>query len=141
MIWRPHRDLGETVAFLQRCESSWTNSSAFPWTLWMKDGGDFAGMLEARVHGGSIDVGYALCRRWWRQGLMREALGTFVGWALAEPQIHRVWATCDVENIASARVLERVGMQQEGVLRRWILHPNVSDTPRDALCYSIVRDI
>jgi ribosomal-protein-alanine N-acetyltransferase len=139
MIWRPHRDAGETVAFLRRCETAWDEGSAFPWTLWTKDGTGFAGMLEARVHGHSIDVGYALCRRLWRQGLMSEALGSFVRWAIAQPEIYRVWATCDVENVASARLLERVGMQQEGVLRRWIVHPNVSDVPRDALCYSIVK--
>jgi [ribosomal protein S5]-alanine N-acetyltransferase len=36
-------------------------------------------------------------------------------------------------------MLEHVGMQREGMLRRWILHPNVSDTPRDCFCYSIVK--
>jgi RimJ/RimL family protein N-acetyltransferase len=50
-----------------------------------------------------------------------------------------VWATCDVENLASARVLERVGMTREGVLRRWTVYPNLGDTPRDCLCYSIVK--
>jgi RimJ/RimL family protein N-acetyltransferase len=36
-------------------------------------------------------------------------------------------------------LLERIGMEREGVLRRWILHPNVGDTPRDSFCYSVVR--
>lgn len=139
MVWRPHREVGETVAFLQRCEAAWADGSAFPWTLWRKDSGAFVGMLEARVRGSSVDVGYALAKRWWRQGLMSEALGAFIQWALGQPEIHRVWAICDVENLASARVLERVGMQREGVLRRWIVHPNISDTPRDAFCYAIVR--
>ena len=70
---------------------------------------------------------------------MSEALQSVVTWALAQPEIFRVWATCDVENVASAKVLERVGMAREGVLRRWIVHPNLSDRPRDALCYAIVK--
>ena len=37
------------------------------------------------------------------------------------------------------RELERVGMQREGILRSWLVHPNVSDTPRDCLCYSVVK--
>jgi len=53
--------------------------------------------------------------------------------------IYRVWATCDVDNVASARLLERVGMEREGVLRRWLVHPNLSEAPRDCLCYSIVK--
>jgi hypothetical protein len=53
--------------------------------------------------------------------------------------IFRVWALCDVDNLASARVMEKVGMQREGILRRWILHPNLSDEPRDVYCYSVVK--
>ena len=88
---------------------------------------------------GAVDLGYALSRRCWGQGLMSEALASVVQWALAQPEIFRVWATCDLDNAASARVLERVGMEREGVLRRWLVHPNLSDAPRDALCYSIVK--
>jgi RimJ/RimL family protein N-acetyltransferase len=44
-----------------------------------------------------------------------------------------------VENLASARLLESIGMKREGVLRRWIVHPNISDEPRDAVCYAIVK--
>ena len=139
MAWRPHRRVDDTVEFLRRCERVWADGSAYPWSLWMKDGDVFAGLLEIRVHATTVDLGYALVRRWWRQGLMSEALTSVVHWALAQPDIYRVWATCDVENVASARVLERVGMQREGVLRRWLRHPNVSDEPRDCFCYSIVK--
>ena len=139
MIWRPHRSVDETVDFLRRCERVWAEGSAFPWTLWLKDSGAFAGMMEIRVRTNSVDLGYALARRWWRHGLMSEALAPVVEWALAQPAIFRVWATCDVDNVASARVLERVGMEREGVLRRWLTHPNLGDEPRDCFCYSIVK--
>jgi ribosomal-protein-alanine N-acetyltransferase len=139
MTWRPHRAVGETIDFLRRCEDVWLDGSAFPWTLWLKGTGEFAGLLELRVRTPAVDIGYALARRWWRQGLMSEAVDSVIRWAFAQPEIFRVWATCDVENVASARLLERVGMRREGTLRRWIVHPNVSDTPRDCLCYSIVK--
>jgi RimJ/RimL family protein N-acetyltransferase len=139
MTWKPHRRVDETIEFLQRCERTWAEGSAFPWTLWMKDGGAFVGLIEIRVHATAVDLGYALARRWWRQGLMSEALAAVVHWALSQPEIYRVWATCDVDNAPSARVLERVGMAREGVLRRWLVHPNVSNEPRDCLCYSIVK--
>jgi len=99
----------------------------------------FCGVIEIRVGTSTVDLGYALARRWWRQGLMSEAVAAVVAWALAQPTIYRVWATCDIDNVASARLLERVGMEREGVLRRWLVHPNLSNAPRDALCYSIVK--
>jgi len=139
MTWRPHREVAETVAFLQRCERVWEDGSAFPWTLWLKDGGGFAGVLEIRVDDTSVDIGYALVRRHWRRGLMSEAVAFIVDWALKQPQIFRVWATCDVDNVASARLLEHVGMQREGLLRRWIVHPTLGEEPRDSWCYSIVK--
>ena len=40
----------------------------------------------------------------------------------------------------AARLLERVGMEREGVLRRWSMHPNISAEPRDSFCYAIVKD-
>jgi len=36
---------------------------------------------------------------------MSEAVTAMVQWALAQPTIYRVWATCDVDNVASARLL------------------------------------
>jgi RimJ/RimL family protein N-acetyltransferase len=139
MTWRQHQSVDETVAFLRRCEKEWEDGSAFPWTLWLKSGGGFVGVIELRMSGATVNVGYALSRAYWRQGFMSEALLAVVQWALAQPTIYRVWATCDVENVRSARVMERVGMQREGILRNWIIHPNISDKPRDCFCYAIVK--
>jgi RimJ/RimL family protein N-acetyltransferase len=50
-----------------------------------------------------------------------------------------VWATCDVENLASVRVLEKLGLTCEGVLRRYAIRPNLSPTPRDAFVYARIR--
>src|SRR5439155_20109245 len=44
----------------------------------------------------------------------------------ALPIFFRVWAVCETANLASARVLEKAGLEREGILRRWLVHPNVS---------------
>ena len=139
MTWEPHRSVDDTVEFLRRCERVWAEGSAFPWSLWHKQDGAFTGLIEVRPGAHGVDLGYALARRWWRQGLMSEAVTSVVQWALGQPTIYRVWAVCDVENLASSRLLERVGMEREGVLRKWLMHPNMGQEPRDCLCYSIVR--
>ena len=72
---------------------------------------------------------------------MTEAVSELTHWFLEQPEVFRVWALCDIENQASARVLERSGFEMEGTLRRWLIHPNVSPEPRDALCFSIVRGV
>jgi len=70
---------------------------------------------------------------------MTEVVRAVSDWALAQSEIHRVWAVCDVDILASARVMEKAGMEREGRLRRWALPPNISATPRDSLCYARVK--
>ncbi len=84
-------------------------------------------------------MGYSLARAQWGCGYATEALRAVAAWVLQQPEIFRLWAVCDIENVASARVLEQVGMQREGVLRKWIRHPNRDAVPRDCLCYALVK--
>jgi RimJ/RimL family protein N-acetyltransferase len=86
-----------------------------------------------------LDCGYVLARPWWGHGLISEALTAVAEWAMAQPDIRRLGAVCDVENLASARVMEKAGLEREGILRRWILHPNISSEPRDCYSYAITR--
>lgn len=139
MPWRPHKHIDETSEFLKRCAAVWNNASAFPWVLTRKEDGHLLGMIEIRVGEFKADLGYVLARPHWGRGYMPEAVEAVVEWALNSAGVFRVWAVCDIDNIASARVLEKVGMEKEGTLRRWILHPNVSNDPRDCFCYSKTR--
>jgi [ribosomal protein S5]-alanine N-acetyltransferase len=70
---------------------------------------------------------------------MTETLALVAAWAMRQDGIWRIGAVCDVENRASARVMEKAGLEREGILRRWIIHPNVSSEPRDCFSYAMVR--
>lgn len=61
---------------------------------------------------------------------MTEALTEVVNWALRQPSIWRVGSVADVDNAASVRVMEKTGVECEGLLRRWIIHPNAGDAAR-----------
>ena len=139
LVWRPHQTLRETEQFLERCAAGWAAGDDFPWAVTLKPNGELIGMMGLRPRGFKADVGYVLARRSWGRGFAAEALRPIIGWALAQPGVYRVWALCDVDNAASARVLEKVGMRREGLLRRNTLHPNVSDEPRDSYCYAVVK--
>ncbi len=139
LIWRPHQTVEETRAFLRRCISEWENGSAFQWVLSRKEDGGLVGMAEIRIDGYKADLGYLLARPHWGRGYMAEAVRAIIDWTLEQKGIYRIWAVCDVENSASVRVLEKVGMRREGVLRRWSIHPNLGDEPRDCYCYAIVK--
>jgi RimJ/RimL family protein N-acetyltransferase len=139
LTWRPHTSIDDTREFLRRCAAGWEQEGPFPWAITLRAGGRLLGLMDLRPGGHRVELGYALGRADWGRGFMTEAVCAVTEWALAQPEIHRVWAVCDVENRASARVLEKVGMEREGILRRWSAHPNVGAIPRDCWCYARVK--
>ena len=139
MTWRPHKSIEETQDYLLHCLNEWQDGSAFPWVITRKENGQLIGVVELNIDKFMAAVGYVLARAYWGQGYMPEAVKAIVDWGLAQTGIFRIWALCDVENSASARVMEKVGMRREGILRRRTIHPNVSEEPRDVCCYSIVK--
>jgi len=140
MVWRPHEALAETEAFIAGCIHAWGAGVRWPYVLALReDVQQPIGMLEVRVRSHTIDLGYVLARRHWGQGLMPEALGAVTDAVLAMPQFFRVQATCDIENNASARALEKSGFLLEARLERYVLHPNISPEPRACLMYALCR--
>ena len=139
LVWQPHESIEPTRDFVLRCMAVRALEVAYPWVIRRKGDARLLGMIEIRLDGYRADLGYVLARPYWGQGIMTEAVRAVVDWAIGEPEIHRVWAVCDVDNKASARVLEKAGMELEGVLRRWSIHPNISELPRDCVCYAKVK--
>jgi ribosomal-protein-alanine N-acetyltransferase len=139
LIGRPHAAVTETQEFLQRCEAAWQEGFASPWVILRRRDNRLMGMIEALFNGHRVELGYVLGRPFWGEGYMTEAAGAVVRWALDLAHIYRVWAVCDIDNIASARVLEKIGMAKEGVLKRWNIHPNISPEPRDCSCYALTK--
>jgi RimJ/RimL family protein N-acetyltransferase len=139
MNWPCHRALAESETFARRCVTCWQDGSAFPWALVLRESGDVVGAIELRTRPPKADFGYILRRAFWRQGFASEAASAVVAWAMAQPAIYRVWATCHPDNIASARVLEKAGLRPEGRLARWEPRPNLGGAAGGSLVYAVTR--
>ena len=75
------------------------------------------------------EIGYALARSAWRHGYAQEAGRAVIRHAFEVLGLNRLEAEIDPRNEASAKVLERLGFRQEGMLReRWIVAGEVSDS-------------
>jgi RimJ/RimL family protein N-acetyltransferase len=84
-------------------------------------------------------LGYVLGRAHWGKGLTVEAVRFVVNKVLELEGVYRAYACCDVENIASARVMEKAGLEKEGTLRRYVTCPNLGSIPRDCHLYAKVK--
>ena len=63
------------------------------------------------------DIGYELDPNRWNHGYATEAAHAIVDFGFSTFGLHRVWSWCVADNLASAHVLEKLGMKLEGRLR------------------------
>ncbi|MGB7757548.1 MAG: GNAT family N-acetyltransferase [Salinisphaera sp.] len=141
MIWPRAEDIDDTHDFLDDVAAGWAGGDDFCYAVTDRATGALYGAASCQFDQHGAEVGYILGPSVWGRGLATEAAAAVVEAAWANDDLYRIWATCDVDNIASARVLEKLGMQREGRLARWAPCPNLADAPapRDALCYALTR--
>jgi len=120
--------------------AEWTSGDEFHWVMTLPPEDRAIGAIACTVSGHAAEFGFLLARRVWRNGYATEAARAIVDWVFTVPSVWRLAATCDVDNVASARVLEKAGLTREGTLRRAIARPNLPGKPRDAFLYSKVRE-
>lgn len=63
------------------------------------------------------EVGYGIARNHWGSGYATEAAVAAMDWAFTRYPLRRFIATADSRNKASLRVMEKLGMERETVLR------------------------
>ncbi|RZU48665.1 RimJ/RimL family protein N-acetyltransferase [Krasilnikovia cinnamomea] len=80
-------------------------------------------------------TGYALARPAWGQGLATEAAAAMLRLGFDRLDLHKISATCDPGNLASGRVLEKIGMRREGHLHD---HLYVRGRWRDRLLFAAI---
>ena len=88
---------------------------------------NWAIVLNRKVIGGMVlmidvqheigELGYELSREHWEKGLTVEASEAVIDWGFQERGLAKVFAQADARNKRSLRVMEKLGMTFEGVLR------------------------
>ena len=90
------------------------------WAMHLKDGQAFIGWcgLKYRSDLEEIDLGYRLMKNAWGKGLATEAARQTLAYGFDELKLDLVTARAHIENIASQKVLEKIGMQyiSEGIV-------------------------
>lgn len=80
------------------------------------------GFLGPPDESGTVEIGYSVLPDRRRRGYATEAARGLTAWALEQPGVRAVSATCEAGNIGSVRALERAGFSrkaEENGLVRW----------------------
>ena len=82
------------------------------------------------------EIGYSIGSRWWNKGIVSEGAKAVVDYMFKEVGVHRIYASYTKENIASGRVMEKIGMKYEGTAVDGIM---LEDGYHDLVYYAIIN--
>jgi ribosomal-protein-alanine N-acetyltransferase len=85
----------------------------------------------------TADFGYTFNRRYWNNGYATEGTRALLDLAFSNLNLHRLWATCDVRNRASYRVMEKLGMRREALFKKDVLQKGEW---RDSYLYAVLAE-
>lgn len=139
LTWPTH----PSVEVSRKINASWVANYEKPdyyqWAIVPKELGEPIGsiaVVEPNEKAESMEVGYALSRKHWGQGIMTEAFTAVIRYLFEEVGILRVSSRHDPNNPASGKVMQKCGLKYEGTLRQ-------SDWNNQGICdaahYSILR--
>jgi len=68
-----------------------------------------------------VELSYLIGHEYWNKGIGTEAIGRVVEFLLDDMKIHKIRANYWEKNVASKRVLEKLGFEQEGYLKDHVI--------------------
>ena len=128
----PWSDRQQAIEYLERMRRDRENSEFYPWAIAANEGDALIGTAALyeidRTHKRGM-LGYSLSPSMQGRGYAGDALRLLIDFAWSSLELQRIEADTDPENIASRRLLERLGFVFEGSMRkRWFVHGAWHDT-------------
>lgn len=138
LIPHPYPD-GAAEAWISTHAQQYTDGKSANWAITLADTGELVGAIGLVISNDhdNGELGYWVGAAFWNNGYVTEAGRLVLNWAFDVRGLHRVCAHHFASNPASGRVMAKLGMQREGVLRehvyKWGHH-------LDCVYYGILRE-
>lgn len=136
-----HKDVSETVERVLKIVNDYANSEFCYWGIELKDNGELIGEIDLYDFDSATDnceVSYSIGPNWWNQGYGTEALRAVIDFAFRSMNVHKIAAAHNTDNPASGKIMQKVGMEQEGVIRHMIR--NAKKQYKDCAIYGIFKE-
>ena len=114
------RDLEEAYSLIDYFNESYEVERQVRWGICRKQDNRLIGTCGfVALYEHKAEIGYELGSEFWHQGYMTEALTLLLRLAFNQMELNRIEALVMPANAASARLLTRLGFQEEGTLREY----------------------
>ena len=131
-----HDDKTVTMDYLENLIKGMNEGKSFVWSVVDK--------VENRVIGtvnlyfkldSAASIGAVIHRAYWGKGIATEALKQVICFGFDIMKLIRIEGKCESNNIASEKMLKKLGMTYEGTLRKEVI---IKGVPRNAKVYSLL---
>lgn len=139
VAWDAHKTSEDSRSFITWALERYTAGEVGPWGVVVKENGRLIGTCGYAnwfVTHRRAEIGFAIGRPYWNQGFTTEAVREVLRFGFERMKLNRIQARCEVENAPSERVMQKVGMTFEGVLRDEMF---VRGRYRNLKMYSILK--
>jgi ribosomal-protein-alanine N-acetyltransferase len=139
--WDRHRNMEDTREFLKIVLELTERNSLIFMAVALKSTRQVIGSVgifqRSDLSRYTLELGYCLGEEWWGKGYMMESCLAIMDYGfLTMPYLERIEANCVVPNHASRKLMEKIGMQREGILRNFA---EKDGRIYDSYMYSILR--
>ncbi|QTH41196.1 GNAT family N-acetyltransferase [Cohnella sp. LGH] len=138
--WYMHQSKSDTQKFVESVIDKYRERKIAPWGIedaQTKRVVGTAGFVYWDTIHLKAELGYALSADLWNKGYMTEIVKKMVEFGFEQMKLVRIEARCQIDNIGSSRVMEKVGMKYEGILRKSIV---AQSRHKDVKLYSILDE-
>jgi [ribosomal protein S5]-alanine N-acetyltransferase len=136
MSWPTHRTLEDTKAFLRYAISGWVTGTDYTYAI-RTHGGRFIGSFGIINENGKLQFGYILSPTQWGRGYATEACKSMMSILREQKGVVSIQTFTDAENKASANVLLKSGLIEEGRLSNWFRFINQNNQVKDCISFRL----
>lgn len=141
MTWGAHQNKEETKQILTRWVESYNQDNYYHWGIVLKESNSLIGsisVVKIDENNNTVEVGYCLSKRWWRQKIMSETLKKVIEFLFEQAGVKQIRASHDINNPNSGKVMVKCNMKFEGIYKN-AARTN-KGTPCDVAYYYILKD-
>ncbi|MDE6029391.1 MAG: GNAT family N-acetyltransferase [Clostridiales bacterium] len=140
LIWDAHKTIEDTKSYLAGVVlPEYDRNDKYRWAIVWKENNQVIGcidVVDSNERKRSAELGWVLSDEYWGIGVMPEAAKSVLKYLFAVGY-ERIQATHHVQNKKSGRVMEKIGMQCEGIHKKFSMFKN--DTLVDCYLWAITR--
>ncbi|MCB0700982.1 MAG: GNAT family N-acetyltransferase [Chitinophagaceae bacterium] len=136
LSWEPHENLERTQGFVHFLQENYNSGEPVQWGIELVEENriiGITGFIDYLPGHNRSEIAFIMSPDYEGMGYMTEANTAVMQYGFETVGLHRIQAKAEVGNVGSQKVLEKIGMEKEGLLKHYLFQKGAY---RDYYLYS-----